>query len=93
MRPTIEPEFLTRQQAADFLGLAAETLKRWYSESRGPLVCKLGTHRAARVRYPKTELVAFARDPVGYTGTARPEGVAHFEPPSRGNPRRKKAAT
>lgn len=88
----MEPELLTRPQAAAYLNLAEATLRRWYAESTGPRVVKLGTGRASRVRYPRAELVAFANDPNAYTVQARPADIPHFEPPSRGNPRRAKGA-
>lgn len=89
---TIEPELLTRPQAAAFLNLSPNTLRRWYADATGPRVVKLGVGRASRVRYPIAELRAFANDPAGYSQQARPDGVGHFEPPSRGNPKRRKAA-
>lgn len=89
---SIEPELLTRPQAAAFLALSTTTLRRWYASNAGPRVVKLGTGRASRVRYPIHELRAFAADPTGYAAQTRPDNVPHFEPPSRGNPRRKKAA-
>ncbi len=89
---SIQPELLTRPQAAAFLNLSEMTLRRWYAESTGPRVVKLGVGRASRVRYPRSELVAFAQDPTGYTAQTRPANVPHFEPPSRGNPRQRKAA-
>lgn len=89
---SIEPELLTRPQAAAFLNLSTTTLRRWYAADTGPRVVKLGVGRASRVRYPRSELVAFASDPSGYTAQTRPDNVPHFEPPSRGNPRRRKAA-
>ena len=89
----VEPEYLTRPEAAAFLSLTTETLKRWYAESRGPRAVKFGTARSARVRYARSDLVAFAKNPAAYTEPARPEGVPHFEPPSRGNKRKRKAAT
>lgn len=88
---SIEPEYLTRPQAAAFLNLSTTTLRRWYAADTGPRVVKLGTGRASRVRYSRSELVAFASDPVAYAAQARPDNLPHFEPPSRGNPRHKKA--
>lgn len=90
---SIEPELLTRPQAAAFLNLSTTTLRRWYAASTGPRVVKLGTGRASRVRYPRAELAAFARDPNAYAEPTRPENVPHFEPPQRGNKRRKRVAT
>ena len=93
MPVSVQPEFFTRPQAAAFLNLAESTLSRWYAANTGPRTVKLGVGRGSRVRYPRADLVAFAMDPTGYTGQARPEGVPHFEPPSRGNPKRRKRAT
>ena len=88
---SVEPQLLTRPQAAAALSVAESTLRRWYAEGRGPATVKLGTGRASRVRYPLEHIRAFALDPVGYDQPARPDKLPHFEPPSRGNPRRKRA--
>jgi predicted DNA-binding transcriptional regulator AlpA len=87
------PELLTRRQAAAVLGLAETTLRRWYAENRGPRVVKIGTARAGRVRYCRSDLLAWANDPVGYAVQTRPENLPRFTPPSRGNPRRRKVST
>jgi hypothetical protein len=89
---SVEPQLLTRPQAAVALSVAESTLRRWYSEGRGPATVKLGTGRASRIRYPLEHLRAFALDPVGYDRPARADGLPHFEPPSRGNPRRERRA-
>jgi len=47
------PELLTRQQLADFTGIASQTLARWVVEGRGPRLTKLG--QAAR--YRKSDVV------------------------------------
>jgi predicted DNA-binding transcriptional regulator AlpA len=78
------PEFLTRPQAAAVLGLSPETLRRWYAEGRGPTVCKVGTKRSSRVRYPRALLLQWAANPQAFTEPARPEGLPRFEPPRRG---------
>lgn len=90
---SVEPQLLTRPQAAAALSVAESTLRRWYAEGRGPATVKLGTGRSSRIRYPLVHIRAFAADPVGYAEPARPEGLPHFEPPSRGNPRRKRAVS
>lgn len=84
----IEPELLSREDAAIFLGLSVATLRRWYSRAEGPRVVKLGTGRASRVRYPRHELMAFANDPVGYAAQTRPDNMPKFDPPTRGTKRR-----
>lgn len=84
---------LTRPEAAQFLSVSEATLRRWYAHSFGPRVVKLGGARSSRVRYPLPDLEAFASNPNGYAGQARPDHVPHFEPPSRGNPRRRKVAS
>ena len=87
------PELLTRPQAAKLLSLSEATLRRWYARNIGPRVVKLGSARSCRVRYPLQDLRLFAADPISYAANARPEHLGHFEPPSRGNPRRVKGAT
>ena len=47
--------FLTRQQAADYLGLKKATLEAWATHGGGPTFCKFG--RA--VRYRKQDLDEF----------------------------------
>lgn len=86
----VEPELLTRAEAARFLNIGEASLRRWYAAGRGPAVVKYGTSRASRVRYPRVELLEFARNPAAYSTPARPDNVPHFEPPARGNPRRRK---
>jgi len=46
--PQIADEFLTREEAAAFLTLKAQTLAAWAVAGRGPEFCKLG--RAVRYR-------------------------------------------
>lgn len=80
----IQKELLTRPEAAAFLGLTSDTLRRFYAAGIGPRVSKLGTSRTSRVRYSRTALLEWARDPNAYTVPARPEGLPRFEPPKRG---------
>jgi hypothetical protein len=47
---------LDTHSAADVLGVSPRTLQRWRQEGRGPRFLKLG----GAVRYPATELSAFA---------------------------------
>lgn len=93
MEKLVEPELLDRKAAAFVLGVSTNTLRRWYAENRGPRTVKLGQARASRVRYPRADLLAYARDPVGYAEAVRADGLPHFEPPARGNPRRRKGST
>lgn len=51
------PETMTEAQAATYLCLSQETLRRWRTEGRGPTFQKLG--RA--VRYLRSELDAWQR--------------------------------
>lgn len=51
------PETMTEAQAATYLCLSQETLRRWRTEGRGPAFQKLG--RA--VRYLRSELDAWQR--------------------------------
>ena len=46
---------LTREKAAEYLGLGLRTLDNWRSQGRGPRYLKLGS----RVIYPLQELDAF----------------------------------
>lgn len=51
--PNISTEFLTWEEAADFLNVNKRTLARWYSEGVGPPRIKL----ARQVLYNKESLV------------------------------------
>jgi predicted DNA-binding transcriptional regulator AlpA len=82
-------EFVDRPTAAKTLGVSEITLRRWYTENRGPRVCKLGNARASRVRYSLTDLRDYMANPTGYAHAARPANCPRWEPPSRGNPRRR----
>lgn len=79
-------ELLTRDQAAQLLGVRPETMRRWYAANAGPPVVKIGANprtRAARVRYPRALLEAWAANPAACTTPARPEGLPRFTPPRR----------
>lgn len=52
--------FLTAAQAAEFLNIDIETLRRWRKTGDGPKYTKYGDGPKAPVRYPRTELEAFA---------------------------------
>ncbi len=43
------PKLLTRQQAANFLGVSYSTLCRWASHGEGPKYCKVGKQPRYRV--------------------------------------------
>ncbi|MBX9803776.1 MAG: helix-turn-helix domain-containing protein [Caulobacteraceae bacterium] len=43
--------WLTRDEAASYLGLSPKTLAGWASEGKGPRSRKLGPSRPCRVRY------------------------------------------
>jgi len=74
---------LSRAQAAEYLGLQVSTLRRWYSENRGPAVVKTGDRRQSRVYYPQAELDRWIADPRRYDRPVRPDGLAKFDPPPR----------
>ena len=48
---TLDPVFLTENEAAKLLGYKAQTLRVWRTQRRGPRWAKDGKSRAARVRY------------------------------------------
>lgn len=50
---------LTRQQAAQLLGVSPATLSRWATERTGPVFVKYGTSRSNSVRYPLDALKEF----------------------------------
>lgn len=84
---TLPDRFVSRADAAAFLGLSTATLATWASEGCGPVFTKLSAGRSGCVRYRLSELEKFAADPQAY----RPRPVAKFrrhEPEARsGNPR------
>jgi len=82
-RDTLPVEWLTRRQAAQVLNLSETLLRQMYAEDRGPPVCKLGTARSARVRYPRAALVQWAQDPNAFDGPSRPAGLPRFKTPRR----------
>lgn len=49
------PDLLTRAEAAEFYGLAKQTLARWAVEGTGPRVTRIGS----AVRYRKADVLAF----------------------------------
>ena len=84
---TTTPAYVDRPTAAATLGVSEITLRRWFSENRGPRVTKMGSARASRVRYAVADLHEFMANPAGYAHAARPANCPRWEPPSRGNPR------
>lgn len=77
--------FVSRSQAAEFLGLSVSTLASWATLGHGPTFTKLSAGRSGCVRYSLAELQRFVGDPQAY----RPRPVARFHKPETrgGNPR------
>ncbi len=73
----LRDRFVSREQAATFLGLAPATLACWASEGAGPAFTKLSAGRSGAVRYRLSELEKFAADPQAY----RPRPVQTFRKP------------
>jgi hypothetical protein len=73
---TSRPAVLTREQAADFLGLAESTLRKWWTLDVGPRGIKLGTDSRSSVRYAIAELERWVADgmPLDKTGS-RPRTI------------------
>jgi predicted DNA-binding transcriptional regulator AlpA len=82
-------QYVDRPAAAAMLGVAEITMRRWYAENRGPRAIKMGTARASRVRYAVDDIREYMANPGAYPHAARPENSPRWEPPSRGNPRRR----
>jgi predicted DNA-binding transcriptional regulator AlpA len=82
-------QYVDRPEAARILGVSEITLRRWFAENRGPRVCKMGTARASRVRYALPDIKEYMANPATYPHAARPADCPRWEPPSRGNPRRR----
>jgi len=81
---------LPRGAAAVYCGLKESTLRDWWAAGdRGPAGVKIGSARQSRVFYPIEELDRWRADPLGYSRRSRPENIGPFEPPHRGNGRRK----
>jgi hypothetical protein len=73
----LRDRFVSREQAATFLGLKIATLACWASEGTGPKFSKLSSGRSGAVRYRLSELERFAADPQAY----RPRPVQTFRKP------------
>lgn len=85
---TVLPDrFVSRKDAATFLGLSEATLATWACDGIGPVFTKLSAGRSGCVRYRLSELEKFAADPTAY----RPRPVEAFNKPQAlrtgGNPR------
>jgi hypothetical protein len=84
---SLPDRFVSRETAAEFLGLSTATLASWASAGFGPVFSKLSQGRSGAVRYRFSELEKFAADPQAY----RPRPVAKFHKPLAlkrgGNPR------
>ncbi len=78
------PTLVDRPTAARLLGLKEATLRKWWSQNRGPAGVKLSSARTGRVLYQTAELVAWSRDPLRYERHARPDGLPTYDPPRRG---------
>ncbi len=52
--------FVSREHAAEYLGVSCQTLSRWAAERSGPPFCKFGEGTTAAVRYPIDGLEEFA---------------------------------
>lgn len=50
---------LSREEAAEFLGVSCGTLSRWAADRSGPAFVKLGDGEKAGVRYPVDALESF----------------------------------
>lgn len=56
-------EMLTRKQAAELLGIDPHTMACWRSRGTGPAMVKFGAGRSAGVRYRRSAIEAWIRDP------------------------------
>jgi len=56
-------KYLSTHQAAEYLGMASETLRKWRQEGKGPIFYKRGKGPKARVGYTIEQLDAFAGKP------------------------------
>lgn len=76
-------EFLTRQAVAAMTGFSESTLRRLHAEGRGPRPLKLGETRQARLRYPRSEVIAWLADRAAYEAANTPRTDVRFSPPPR----------
>lgn len=75
---SLPDRYVSRSDAAMFLGLSPATLATWASAGHGPAFTKLSAGRSGAARYRLSELEKFAADPQGY----RPRAVAKFHKPA-----------
>ena len=73
----LHDRYVSRDKAAEFLGLSPKTLATWATAGCGPAFIKMSAGRSGAVRYRLSELEKFASDPVGYASKA----VANFNKP------------
>ena len=67
---------VSRRIAAEMIGIAPATLKKWAIEERGPAVhAKLGDSKQARTLYSLAEIQKWQRDPAAYE--RRHQGQRH----------------
>jgi predicted DNA-binding transcriptional regulator AlpA len=78
-----DAEFLTRQAVSAMTGFSPATLRRLNAEGRGPRPIKLGETRQARLRYPRSEVIAWLSDRQAYENANRPPDGPKFSPPAR----------
>ena len=76
---SLPDRFVSRSEAAAFLGLAPATLATWASAGHGPAFKKLSAGRSGCVRYSLVELRRYIADPQSYGN--RPK--ATFRKPSQ----------
>jgi hypothetical protein len=83
---TLPDRLVSRDIAAEYLGLSPATLASWASAGCGPRFTKLSAGRSGCVRYRLSELEKFVSDPQAY----RPRVVTQFNKPEAlkrgGNP-------
>ena len=73
---TSNSKTVTRRIAAEMIGIAPATLKKWAIEERGPAVhAKLGDSKQARTLYAVAEIQKWQRDPAAYE--RRHQGPRH----------------
>jgi predicted DNA-binding transcriptional regulator AlpA len=81
--PADLPALVDRPTAARLLSVKQSTLRRWWTRGVGPRGVKLSTARSGRVMYPTSEIEAYARDPLSYERSARPDSIPTYDPPQR----------
>ncbi len=58
-QPTIAPALLTTPQAAAWLNLKPQTLRKWRHQGKGPRFVRLGTGRQSPAAYRLSDLEAW----------------------------------